>query len=43
MDTGTRRILGVLRTTGKPRHLALSPDGSTVLIANEFGSALVIR
>jgi YVTN family beta-propeller protein len=43
IDCGSRTVIETIPVLGSPRHLAITPDGTTVIVANEVGVVQIIR
>jgi YVTN family beta-propeller protein len=43
IDCASRTVIATIPVLGRPRHLAMTPDGKTAVVANEAGAVQIIR
>jgi len=43
VDGASRAVIETIPVLGSPRHLAMTPDGTTAVVANEAGVVQIIR
>lgn len=43
VDCASRTVVETIAVLGSPRHIAITPDGTTAVVANEAGAVQIIR
>jgi YVTN family beta-propeller protein len=43
VDCASRAVVETILVLGAPRHLAITPDGTTAVVANQAGAVQIIR